>query len=132
MLSNLLSNVTSRPSFSIGSTRNGGEFNFCIGRKSLRVELYFHNDVNKEKFDYMFAFKEKIQSDFNGQIIWQRLNNKKASRIRFDMPTEDFQNKKINPEFEDPENCKIWINWYIHSMENFYNVLFPIWSKYKK
>jgi hypothetical protein len=53
------------------------------------VELYI--DVgdkvkNKSVFDTLFASKEAIETEYGDQLVWQRLDNKRASRImqRFD------------------------------------------------
>lgn len=44
------------------------------------VELYIND--NKELFDKLFQFKEKIEEELGESLIWDRLNNKKASRIK--------------------------------------------------
>ena len=46
----------------------------CIG-----VELYINDD--KELFDKLYANKEKIEQELGLNLDWQRLNDKKASRI---------------------------------------------------
>ena len=46
----------------------------CIG-----VELYINDD--KELFDKLYANKEKIEQELGLNLDWQRLNDKKTSRI---------------------------------------------------
>ena len=51
------------------------------------MELYIDrgkgNDLeNKEIFDILLNHKEKIEKDFGGNLDWQRLDTKRASRIR--------------------------------------------------
>lgn len=48
----------------------------CIG-----VELYINDD--KELFDKLYANKEKIEQELGLNLDWQRLNDKKASRIMY-------------------------------------------------
>jgi hypothetical protein len=126
----LINNVTPRASFSIGGWKGHGKFCYCIGRDTIRVELYFSSDINKEKFDFMHKHKEEIENNFKGNIIWQRLDQKKASRIKHEMSLSDFTNKRISNDFRDKENWNIWMDWYGESMDKFYNALYPIWSKY--
>lgn len=47
----------------------------------IGVELYIDND--KELFDYLFANKEAIESEFGAELDWQRLDDRKASRIKY-------------------------------------------------
>jgi hypothetical protein len=126
----LIENVSPRASFSIGTWKGQGKFCYCIGRDTIRVELYFGNDVKKEKFEFMYNHKDEIESKFKGQIIWQKLENKKASRIKHEMPVSDFKNKRLSANFKDKENWGIWMDWYRNSMQEFYDVMYPIWSKY--
>lgn len=37
---------------------------------------------NKKLLDYYYSFKNEIETDCGLELIWQRLDNKKASRIR--------------------------------------------------
>jgi len=38
---------------------------------------------NKAIFDQLFAQREDIERAFGGSLIWERLDNKRASRIKF-------------------------------------------------
>lgn len=55
----------------------------CIG-----VELYIYDD--KELFDSLFENKDKIEEKLQLQLDWQRLDEKKASRILYRMPGLNF------------------------------------------
>lgn len=123
----LLDNVTPRGSFSTGSWKGRGKFAFCIGRNSIRVELYFNNDPDKKYFESMYKHKNIIEDKFSKTITWERLDSKKASRIKCEMPLSEF--KKIGGKFNDKSNWQDWINWYRETMKEFYNVLLPIWEK---
>ena len=125
-----LERVSSKPHYSLGFWKGSGKFAFCIGRQTFRVELYFSNDPNKELIDAMYNYKETLENNFDGLITWERLENKKASRIRFDMSTEDV--KQLEGKFNDEIYWNNLINWYQESMVKFYNALNPIWDKVQK
>ena len=55
----------------------------CIG-----VELYIND--NKELYDSLFENKEEIESKLGLQLDWQRLDDKKASRILYRIPGLNF------------------------------------------
>jgi hypothetical protein len=122
--------VASKPSFSNGFWKGQGKFAFCIGRNTLRVELYFSKDSDKVLIDTMARYKEKIEEGFDGNIHWERLENKKASRIKYEMPISDF--KQIEGTFSDKTNWDAWINWYRISMKEFHDKIYPIWDKVQK
>jgi hypothetical protein len=55
-------------------------------------------------------------------IVFQRLEGKKASRIKLEVKTSP----GLNSLQEDRENI---IKWYCDNMKHFYNVLWPVWKK---
>ncbi len=72
-----------------GSGVGGITFNFVVGRKKARVEVYIdRGDIseNKEIFDRLVAVKEKIEKDFGEPLIWERLDLKRACRIKAERP----------------------------------------------
>ncbi len=51
-----------------------------------RVELYIDGPEaadNKFLFDQLRADKHAVEADFGGELHWQRLDDKRASRISF-------------------------------------------------
>lgn len=63
---------------------SGVEFNPVILKDKTRAEIYIDTgDVEKNKsiFMKMFEEKEKYEKLFNGKIDWQKLPNRRASRI---------------------------------------------------
>ncbi len=123
----LLESVSALSYFDVGPWIGNGRFAFCIGRNALRVELYFRKDSDKELFDSMYAHKEAIESSFSKEIIWERLDGKKSSRIK-----HEIEYTELNPDyssFYDKEDWHYWIDWYADSMIEFYNVMLPIWNK---
>lgn len=57
----------------------------CIG-----IEIYING--NKELFDKLYALSEEIQNELGFKMDWQRLDNKKASRIIHYIKGLDFNN----------------------------------------
>lgn len=55
----------------------------CVG-----VELYINDD--KDLFDSLNGDKSQIESELGLQLDWQRLDDKKASRIMYHIPGLDF------------------------------------------
>ena len=62
-------------------------FNYSIRKHESQVEIYIdagHNghDWNKAIFDKLTASKDAIEKEFGGALEWQRLDEKRACRIR--------------------------------------------------
>jgi len=119
--------VGAKPHYSLGFWKGNGKYAFCIGRQTFRVELYFSNDPNKEIIDAMYKYKDVIESSFEGLIEWERLENKKASRIKFEMTKE--QVKKLEGKFSDEKYWNDLFNWYKDSMVRFHKALNPYLDK---
>jgi len=60
--------------------------------KVARVELYI--DDNKDLFDHFHAHKDEIETVIGKKLNWNRLDDRKASRIVVDATELDFNNKK--------------------------------------
>lgn len=125
-----LEKVGSLPHYSIGFWKGHGKFAFCIGRTSFRVELYFSNDPDKKYIDSMAKYKDEIEKSFSGKIIWQRLENKRASRIKHEMGQSEMQS--LQGRFNEETYWDELIDWYRNAMVNFYASLYPIWEKVQK
>jgi len=64
----------------------GVGYNYVIGQHDAKVELYIDKDKedgkeNKELFDRLQKNKDKIEASFGSNLSWERLDNKRASRI---------------------------------------------------
>jgi len=69
-----------------GAGISGISYNYVIGQHDAKIELYIDKDKedgkeNKIVFDKLYSQKEQIESDFGGELNWERLENKRASRI---------------------------------------------------
>lgn len=122
----LLANVTAKPYFNLSTWRGQGSFGFCIGRKGYRVELYIPRDEDKQVIDALHQYKEAIDKKFvHGEIVWERLEGKKASRVKFEK-----MGLEITGDTDGWRNNKeAIIDWYCEVMKDFYNTLLPHWNK---
>lgn len=76
-----------------GSGVRGVGFNFGAGRAYGRAELYIdrgEKEENKFIFDLLYAKKEAIDIAFGRELTWERLDDKRASRIKSEMPGSIF------------------------------------------
>jgi hypothetical protein len=70
---------------SAGSGIGGITFTFAAGKSYGRTELYIdrgEKDENKGIFDELISQKEAIENTFGGPLTWERLDGKRASRIK--------------------------------------------------
>ena len=125
-----LERVSAKPSFSNGFWKGHGKFAFCLGRNNFRVELYFSNDPDKKYIDAMAEHKDEIENSFDGTIVWERLENKRASRIKHEMTPTELEN--LQGRFNDESYWEELIEWYKAAMVKFYATIYPVWEKVQK
>ena len=118
-------NISAKPLFHMGFTKGKGRFAMVIGRTGPRVELYFHNDVGKYNFDAMTRYAEDLNTAFNGRLEWQRLDNKKASRIKYETTTAELDQMA---DWHDMDARAKRIEWYVRELQNFFNIVYPYWE----
>lgn len=71
-----------------GSGVRGVGFNFVISKSYGRCEIYIdRGDVNENKFVFDALIKQKsdIERAFGAQLVWERLDDKRASRIKYEL-----------------------------------------------
>ncbi len=64
---------------------SGLNFNYTIVKENGVTELYIdrgETSENKDIFDQLYAQKDKIEGAYGGQLIWERLDDKRACRIK--------------------------------------------------
>lgn len=69
-----------------GAGISGVSFNYVVGQHDSKVELYIDKDKdsgseNKRIFDELYKNKESVEKSFGTSLTWERLDNKRASRI---------------------------------------------------
>lgn len=86
--------------------RAGVSLNYLIwiDQKS-GVELYIDTgdrDVNKQIFDGLYAKKDLVEKAFGGPLLWDRLDERRASRVRYVMPDGGLTDSEGRlPEIQD-------------------------------
>lgn len=103
---NLFSNKTaSNRNFLVtGAGKIGYSYNYIIMAENARVELYIDGrDAawNKSAFDSLLKHKTKIEDAFGASLLWERLEDKRASVIRFSMDQFGLQDNDKWPELQD-------------------------------
>ena len=72
-----------------GSGVRGLGLNFAVTKSYGRAELYIdrgNKDENKFIFDELIKHKEQIEKDYGDELVWERLDTKRASRIKAEVP----------------------------------------------
>lgn len=116
---NLYSNrTTSNTSWiSTGSGISHVMYNLVLLKSEMRVELYINrksSSENKKIFDFLYEKKDLIEDSFGDDLIWERLEHRRASRI-------SYSTNKFNRD--DFENWKNAIKWHIEEMQKFEEAL---------
>lgn len=73
----------------MGAGTGGLGFNYVIFQHQARVELYIDkgkDEVNKDIFDRLAAAKEEIEQSFGEPLEWERIDGRRACRIKKDLP----------------------------------------------
>lgn len=68
-----------------GSGIRGLGFNYAVVQEYGVVELYIDRGEateNKRTFDQLYARKDEIEASFGGSLLWERLDSKRACRIK--------------------------------------------------
>lgn len=120
-------NIKPKPQFNMGFTKLNGHFAMVIGRTGPRVEIYFNNDPEKRNFDALSLFAEELDAAFDGKLEWQRLDGKKASRLKYEQTYRELS--KTVGEWGDPANRPGFIEWFVTELERFHSIVFPVWEK---
>jgi len=82
-----------------GAGKAGISYNFSVGNKYARCEIYLDagknsEELNKRRFEELFEKKEEIETMFGNHLNWIRLDEKRASKISFDFKEPILRNKE--------------------------------------
>ncbi|MCL7389009.1 MAG: DUF4268 domain-containing protein [Thaumarchaeota archaeon] len=102
----LFSNVSpSRENWiATGAGKSGLKYVYAILMDSARIELYIDRedpDENKKIFDELYKRKQEIEADFSEELEWQRLENRRASRIAKTVINKGLEDIDDWPEIQD-------------------------------
>ena len=82
-------NISATQANWVGKRQYGQWWNYVVTQDQTRAELYLDKgkaEDNKALFDHLLKHCQEIENAFGGQLYWQRLDDKRASRISFTVP----------------------------------------------
>ena len=77
----------------------------------------------------MYEYKSELEQSIPN-IQWQRLDAKKASRIKLETTIEE--KNSFEGDWKDKTNWPDVIDWYTDNMLKFYNEVYPIWERVQR
>lgn len=89
---------------SAGAGKSGLSFNYAVRMSDTQVELYIdRGDVeeNKRIFDALHARREEIDAKFGAPLEWQRLEGRRACRVRHVLPSGGLRDQDAWPEIQE-------------------------------
>jgi len=72
---------------------SGVSLNLVISKKYARTEIYINRgsqEENKRIFDYIYNDKEMIEKEFGDVLVWEKLEDKVTSRIKYEIPNVSY------------------------------------------
>lgn len=86
---------------STGASKAGLSYNYTIRQHDVTVELYIDRGKesgaeNQEIFDRLYANKDEIESSFGDSLEWERLESKRACRIKKDLTIGGYRDEEAN------------------------------------
>lgn len=79
-----------------GGGVSGAGFNFVVSRNYARTELLIARSITEENkyiFDELMKIKDSIEAEFGTALEWERLDDKKSSRIKHELREVSFYNR---------------------------------------
>ncbi len=104
---------------------SGVSYNLIFGMKEVRVEVYMScsdAEINKAIFDAFIESKTNIEATFGNDLEWQRLNDKKACRIKYAKPVDGY----------NEENWPSMISWLVEHFTKLEEAFRPEVEKIKR
>jgi len=84
---------------SAGSGMRGVPFTFVFLKQFGRVELYIsrnNTEENKQVFDELYKQRDAIEASFGDILDWERMDDKKASRVKYEKPFDGYSKESWN------------------------------------
>jgi len=74
----------------------------------------------------MMTYADELNQSFGGRLEWQRLENKKASRIKYEASAEEMM---ALGRWSDPASRYNRVDWYVRELQRFYDLINPVWER---
>ena len=85
----------------IGIGMSGVNLSVVISKKYCRSEIYFNRgnkEENKDLFDFVFAMRERIETEFGDALEWERMDDKVTCRIKIESTDVSYFEKSDWPK----------------------------------
>lgn len=92
-----------RTGFSLTVSAGGRDHWIC-------TDVFFHDDADKLIFGHFFQQRSEIEETFGSELEWERLENRKGSRVSIRVRDVDPMNSEKWPEY---------YSWFLENMQNF-------------
>ena len=83
---------------------SGVGMNYVVSKNYARTEIYINRgdqDENKQIFDKLYARKDLIETAFNSQLIWERMENRITSRVKNQLDDVNVYSEADWPKMND-------------------------------
>jgi hypothetical protein len=91
--------TSKEPWFAAATGISAVGFICVVSSRYARVELYISKsskEDNKSIFDYLLGKEDELESSFGEKLIFERLDSKKASRIKFEISSNVYDKNNWN------------------------------------
>jgi hypothetical protein len=88
---------------SVGAGKSNFHYSFVIRLEDAQIELYIDQKdqkKNKRYFDILHSHKERIEQEFGDHLDWQRLDDKRACRVRYVINTSGLSDRENWPQLQ--------------------------------
>lgn len=113
---------------STGSGISGCTFNFIITKNYCSVEFGLSSsekEFNKKLYDYLYSNKDDIEKAYGDSLCWERLDDKKMSRISYRLDDVSIFNK------EDWDNMITFLTENMIKLEKTFRKYIDTFNKHK-
>ncbi len=113
---------------STGSGISGCPLNFIVTKNYCSVELGISSsekEFNKKLYDYLYSYKKDIERIFGDSLFWERLDDKKMSRVSYRLDDVSIFNK------EDWDNMITFLTENMIKLEKSFRKYLDSFNKYK-
>lgn len=83
---------------------SGVSLNLVATHTYARAEIYINRGdqaENKKVFDYFLNMKSEIEKDFGAPLVWERMEDRVTSRIKFQLDGVDIFNQSDWPKMNE-------------------------------
>lgn len=95
--------LSMHPRITVGAGKKSMTYSYVVFWEISRVDLYINDNKewNKEQFALLYQHKDEIEDRFGGQLVWQLLPNRKASRIKYEISDYGVKDRERWNELQD-------------------------------